>query len=141
MAVQLDVSHALLLGPGEGEAITDTAERELRILSDHDLLNLAWTRHVAGERGADPHVHKQHSDAFYVLEGQMTFGLGPELEKVVAPAGTLVLVPQGVIHSFDNASDAEVRFLNVHAPSGGFVHYLRGQTGFDSFDPPADGGR
>jgi len=139
--VQLDVSHALLLAPGQGEPITDTAERELRILSDHDLLNLTWTRHAAGERGAEPHVHLHHTDAFYVLAGEMTFRLGPELEPVVVRAGTLVLVPAGVVHAFDNDSSGEVRFLNVHAPSGGFVEYLRGRGSFDSQDPPQDGGR
>ena len=71
----------------------------------------------------------------------MTFGLGPELDRVVAPARTLVLVPPGVVHSFDNDSSAETRFLNVHAPSGGFVESLRGRSAFDSHDPPADGGR
>lgn len=119
----------------------DTAERELRILSDHDLLNVTWTRHAAGERGADPHVHEHHTDAFYVLAGEMTFGLGPDLERLVVPAGTLVVVPPGVVHSFDNDGPAETRFLNMHAPSGGFVEYLRGRGDFDSHDPPADGGR
>jgi quercetin dioxygenase-like cupin family protein len=140
--MQFDVSHARLLGPGEGEAIVDTSSRELRILSDHELLNLTWTRHVAGERGADPHVHRRHTDAFYVLAGEMTFRLGPDFEAVVGSAGTLVLIPPGVVHGFDNESSGEVRFLNIHAPSGGFVEYLRGRSeGFDSFDPPADGGR
>src|SRR6266545_110372 len=141
MAVQLDVRHALLLRPGEGEAITDTARRELRILSDHDLLNLTWTRHAAGERGAEPHIHKHHTDAFYVLEGEVTFGLGPERERVVAAAGTLVLVPACLIHSFDNDGPAEARFLNIHAPSGDFVKGLRSQGPWDTHDPPADGGR
>jgi mannose-6-phosphate isomerase-like protein (cupin superfamily) len=141
MAVQLDVAHALLLGAGEGEAITHTAERELRVFCDHDLLNLTWTRHAAGERGAEPHIHKHHTDAFFVLQGEVTFGLGPELQQVVAPAGTLVLVPAGVIHGFDNDGHTETRFLNIHAPGGGFVDYLRGHGPWDTYDPPADGGR
>ena len=139
--MELDVGQARLLAPGEGEAVSDTPERELRILSDHELLNLTWTRHVAGERGAEPHVHLHHTDAFYVLAGEVTFGLGPELEKLVAPAGTLVLVPPGVVHGFDNDGPAETRFLNIHAPSGGFAEHLRGRPGFDSHEPPEDGGR
>jgi mannose-6-phosphate isomerase-like protein (cupin superfamily) len=142
--MQLDVSHPMLLalGRGEGEAIVDTAQRELRILSDHDWLNMTWTRHAAGERGAEPHIHRRHTDAFYVLEGEMTVRLGPDLEEVVGSAGTLVVIPPGVVHGFDNESAGEVRFLNMHAPGGGFVEYLRKQReGFDSFDPPADGGR
>jgi quercetin dioxygenase-like cupin family protein len=140
--VELDVRHARLLAPGEGEAITDTADRELRILAEHDLLTLTWMRYAGGERGANPHVHRRHSDAFYVLDGEVTFRLGPELERVVAPVGTLVLVPPGVVHAFDNDGTAEARFLDLHAPNGGFAAYLRGDdSDFDSEDPPADGGR
>ena len=69
---------------GESEAITDTPRRELRVLSDHELLNLTWFRYAGGERGADPHIHEHHTDAFYVLSGEVTLGLGPELEEVVA---------------------------------------------------------
>src|SRR5205085_5097354 len=99
-------------------------------------------RYSPGERGPDPHIHKQHADAFYVLYGELTFQVGPDLKKVAAPAGTLVLIPQGVIHSFGNESDADARYLNLHAPSGGFADSLRGNSeGFDSHDLPADGGR
>jgi quercetin dioxygenase-like cupin family protein len=141
MAVQLDVRHALLLRPGEGEVITQKDERELRILCDHDLLNLTWTRYAAGQRGPDPHIHKLHADAFYVLDGEVTFDLGPEPKKVVAQAGTLFVVPAGVIHTFANEGPAEARFLNIHAPSGDFVKSLRGQGKSDTHDPPEDGGR
>jgi mannose-6-phosphate isomerase-like protein (cupin superfamily) len=128
-------------GQGEGEAITDKPNRELRILCEHDLLDITWTRHAPGERGAEPHVHREHTDAFYVLAGEVALGVGPKLEGVVASAGTLVVVPPGVVHSFDNDGPEETQFLNFHAPSAGFVHYLRTQEPFDSFDPPADGGR
>ena len=80
-----------------------------------------------------------HSDAFLVLEGELeiTFESGP----LRVSAGTLVLIPRGVVHSFGNASDATARFLNVHAPSCGFGDYLRGQNpGFDQHEPPPDGG-
>lgn len=142
MAVQLDVSQPLLLGPGEGETVTDRREREVRTLCDHELVDIAWSRYSPGERGPDPHVHWEHADAFYILDGEIVFDLGPKPEKVNAPAGTLVLVPQGVIHSFGNESDADARYLNIHAPSGGFADSLRGnREGFDSHDPPEDGGR
>jgi len=58
-----------------------------------------------------------------------------------ASAGTSVLVPPGLVHAFDNAGDAPARWLNFHAPSTGFIAYLRGEGSFDSHDPPADGGR
>jgi quercetin dioxygenase-like cupin family protein len=140
--VQLDVSQPVLLRPsaGEGETVVDTDRRTLRILFSHELLDVTWTRHEAGERGAEPHVHREHTDSFYVLEGELTFRLGPDLEQLTAPAGTFVAVPPNVVHGFDNDSSEPVRFLNFHAPSGGFADYLRGAGSFDSFDPPADGG-
>ena len=143
MAMELDVAQPVLLDPaaGEGETVVDQERRTLRILFSHELLDATWTRHEGGERGAEPHVHHEHTDAFYVLEGELTFRIGPDLERITAPAGTFVAVPPNVVHGFDNDSSERVCFLNFHAPSGGFADYLRGvNPGFDSFDPPEDGG-
>jgi mannose-6-phosphate isomerase-like protein (cupin superfamily) len=145
--VQLDVPQARLLAPGEGETISDRAERNVRILLDHDLADVTWTRYEPGELGPDPHIHEQHADAWYVLEGELTFGVGPGGENLhKAPAGTHVLVPAGVIHTFRNDADVTARFLNIHAPSMGFAESLRASRDgrdyeWDSFGPPEDGGR
>ena len=140
--MELDVAHLLAPGEREGEAISDTPTRELRILCEHEWLNVTWTRHAAGERGAEPHVHLHHVDAFYVLDGTMTLQVGPELGLVTAPAGTLVMVPPGVVHGFANDGPEEVRFLNYHAPGCRFADYLRGRIDdFDQHPPPAEGGR
>src|SRR5439155_4595149 len=61
-------------------------------------------------------------------------------------AGGFVAVPPYVAHSFVNASGADTRWLNFHAPDRGFADFLRtlraGSPGqWDSFDVPADGGR
>ena len=138
---------AVLRKPGEGETISDRAERNVRILLDHELADVTWTRYEPGERGPDPHIHKQHADAWYVLEGELTFGVGPAGEELRrAQAGTHVLVPAGVIHTFRNDSSATARFLNIHAPSMGFAESLRAsrdgrQYRWDTFDPPEDDGR
>jgi mannose-6-phosphate isomerase-like protein (cupin superfamily) len=135
----------ILLAPGEGEMISDRAERNVVIKCDHELVDVTWTRYESGERGPDPHIHKRHADAWYVLEGELTFGLGPGGEELrPATAGTLVLVPAGVIHTFRNNGPIAARFLNVHAPSMGFAESLRRRDEdfrWDSFDPPEDGGR
>ena len=141
--MELDVAQLVLLDPtaGEGETVVDEQRRTLRILFSHELLDVTWTRHEGGERGAEPHVHHEHTDAFYVLEGELTFRVGPDLERVSAPAGTFVAVPPNVVHGFDNDSSERACFLNLHAPSGGFADYLRGvNPAFDSFDPPDGGG-
>jgi quercetin dioxygenase-like cupin family protein len=87
-------------------------------------------------------VHHEHVDAFYIVEGELQFLVGPDVQPVRAPADTFVLVPPNVVHGFDNVSDSTARWLNFHAPSTGFIAYLKGEReGFDSFDPPSDGGR
>ena len=92
MAVELDVGHAVLLGPGEGETISDREARNVLILVDEPQLVMTWTRYEAGERGPDPHVHHEHADGFYIVEGEIEFRLGPGAEHVVqAPAGSVVI--------------------------------------------------
>jgi quercetin dioxygenase-like cupin family protein len=140
--MELDVTQPVLLVPGEGEAIGDSTNRRLEILVDHPRLVATWTSFKPRRDGASAHVHRAHCDLFYVLEGELTFLVGPERKERVLPAGTLALAPPLVVHGFRNGSDEELQYLNFHAPGGGFADYLRGVTpGFDSEDPPADGGR
>jgi quercetin dioxygenase-like cupin family protein len=142
MCVELDV-HPLLLRPGEGETTTDRPERTLRILAELEQLIVTWFRYEPGEHGPDPHIHRRHTDAFYVLQGEVEFGLGPNVTSVPAPAGSYAAAPPGLVHTFRNSSDATAVFLNVHAPSSGFGDVLRGggEEHFDQEDPPSDGGR
>jgi mannose-6-phosphate isomerase-like protein (cupin superfamily) len=132
--------------PGEGEVVGDSEERRVEILCDRDELHATWTRFGPYRDGADLHVHRQHTDLFYVLAGELTIMLGADGKESVAPAGSLVVAPPLVVHGFRNAGDAELRYLNFHAPGAGFADYLRGRrdgvdVAFDSEDPPADGGR
>jgi quercetin dioxygenase-like cupin family protein len=130
-----------VIGPREGEVIGDAPDRRVEILSDHDSLHATWSRFGPRRAGANLHVHYEHSDLFYVLEGELTVKLGPDGAENVAPAGTLVRIPPLVVHGFRNGSDAEVRYLNFHAPGQGFADYMRGLSDFDQDEPPADGGR
>jgi quercetin dioxygenase-like cupin family protein len=127
--------------PREGEVIGDAPDRRVELLSDVDPLHATWSRFGPRRDGADLHVHHKHSDLFYVLQGELTVKLGPDGDESVAPAGTLARVPPLVVHGFRNGSDAELRYLNFHAPGQGFADYMRGLSDFDQFDPPADGGR
>lgn len=141
--MELDDHRPLLLGPGEGETVTDRAERTLRILAELDQLIATWFRYEPGEVGPDPHIHLHHTDAFYVLEGQIELSLGPELQTVQATAGTLAAAPPTLVHTFRNASGSTAIFLNVHAPSMDFGDHIRGREDidFDQHEPPPDGGR
>jgi mannose-6-phosphate isomerase-like protein (cupin superfamily) len=147
--VGFDAAHVVFLRPGEGETIFDRPERTIRVLADRDELALTWFRYQPGEEGPEPHVHRRHTDAFYVLEGELELGLGPEVARRRATAGTVAAAPPNVVHTFRNASEGTVVFLNIHAPSMGFAEMLRAARDgreekaekFDQFAPPADGGR
>jgi mannose-6-phosphate isomerase-like protein (cupin superfamily) len=136
----------IVIPPREGEIIGDAPDRRVEMLSDDDSLHATWSRFGPHRAGANLHVHYHHADLFYVLAGELTVMLGPEGEETVVPPGTLVRIPPLVVHGFRNGSDAELRYLNFHAPGQGFAAYMRGNrdgrpVDFDQEDPPADGGR
>jgi mannose-6-phosphate isomerase-like protein (cupin superfamily) len=138
------MSELSVIPPGGGEIVGDSPDRRVEILSDHDVLHTTWSRFGPGRDGADLHVHRRHTDLFYVLAGELTVRLGVEGEEVAVPAGNLVRVPPMVVHGFRNAGDSELRYLNFHAPGVGFADYMRGirdgrRVGFDQEPPPADG--
>lgn len=140
------MSEPIVIPPGEGEIIGDSPDRRVEMLSDRDELHATWSRFGPGREGADLHIHHRHTDLFYVLEGELTVRLGAQDQQAVVPAGTVAQVPPLVVHGFRNASDADVKYLNFHAPGEGFADFMRGLrdgTGvdFDQDEPPADGAR
>src|SRR4029453_18410891 len=108
--MQLDDHRPLLLAPGEGEGVIDRPERTLRILVEVEELIVTCFRHEAGQKGHDPHIHEHQTDAFYVLEGEVEFTLGPELTTFTGSPGMFAAAPPKVVHPFRNASDATAIF-------------------------------
>lgn len=137
------MNQTILLRSGEGETVVDRAERTLRILVELEQVIVTWFRYEPGEKGPEPHIHRHHTDAFYVLEGELEFGLGPEVKPFRGSPGTFAAARPGVVHTFRNSSSDTAVFLNFHAPSMGFGDVIRGrgEENFDQHDPPADGGR
>ena len=56
-----------------GEPILRREKREISILVARKEVTITHARYAAGEQVAGPHVHHEHTDAFYVLEGELTF--------------------------------------------------------------------
>lgn len=128
------------LGVEEGETITDRAGRRVTLLGDTEEIAVTESIYGPGERGPDLHVHREHTDAWIVLEGALAFVLRDGL-SFEAGAGTVVVVPPNIAHGFSNEGEVTARFVNLHAPSCGFGEYLRGDNPeFDQRDPPPDGG-
>ena len=106
--------EVVVIPPGGGVKLGNV---EFLSLSEHSpRLNVSIFVIAPGRDGPEPHVHDAEDDAFFVLEGELTFVLGEE--ELPAPAGTYVLVPPGVRHTFRNRRDEPARVLNVHAPAG-----------------------
>jgi mannose-6-phosphate isomerase-like protein (cupin superfamily) len=122
----------------EPEVITDRPGRRVVLLADSEALAVTETVYGPGERGPDPHVHHHHADVFVVVEGEIELTAGDR--SLTVPAGSFVLVPAGVVHSFRNAGATDVRFFNLHVPGCGFGDYLRGRNpGFDQHAPAGVG--
>jgi mannose-6-phosphate isomerase-like protein (cupin superfamily) len=83
-----------------------------------------------------PFLHKHDFDeAFYVLEGELTFQLGEEFRS--ATPGDLVFAPADAVHTFANLSDAPARYLIVITP-GGFERYFERMAAKNAgVEPPA----
>jgi mannose-6-phosphate isomerase-like protein (cupin superfamily) len=108
------MARAVVIPPGEGVRFGNV---EFLGLSEHSpRVNVSVIAMAPNKDGPEAHVHADEDDAFYVLDGELTFLL--EEGEVAAPAGTFVLVPPGVHHTFRNALDRPTRVLNIHAPAG-----------------------
>ena len=86
----------------------------------------AWAllEYLAPPRFAGPplHWHKVTNEAFYVLEGVVTFRMGEEVFK--GEPGAMVYIPTGVLHTFSNQEEVPARFLTFLSP-GGFEEYFK----------------
>jgi len=106
--------HAVIVPPGGGVRFGNV---EFLGLSEHTpRVNVSVITMAPNREGPGSHVHQAEDDVFYVLDGELTFLLADG--DVAAPAGTFVLVPPGVEHTFANRTAEPVRVLNIHAPAG-----------------------
>jgi mannose-6-phosphate isomerase-like protein (cupin superfamily) len=105
---------AVVIPPGEGVRFGNV---EFLGLSEHSpRLNVSVITMAPNAHGPESHVHADEDDVFYILDGELTFLLGDG--EVAAPAGTFVLVPPGVEHTFLNPLEVPTRVLNIHTPAG-----------------------
>jgi mannose-6-phosphate isomerase-like protein (cupin superfamily) len=74
--------------------------------------------------GAAPplHIHHREDEAFYVLEGTVTYRCRDDVFTV--GAGSFVFLPRGVPHTF--RADTQVRMLTLLSPGGGEAFFVEG---------------
>ena len=106
----------VIVQPGEGHVLGNV--EFLARTVDTPRFNFSIIEIVAG-RELEAHVHDGEDDAFYIVEGELTFFFPDrDDEDVRAGPGAFVLVPPGVEHGFRNEGEGSVRMLNIHAPGG-----------------------
>ena len=114
--------EAFFAAPDGGERL-EREDRSFRLLGELPDLEVVESVFEPGWEGVDPHVHADHTDSFYVLEGEVEFLVNGEWRR--GGPGSFFSAPPGVEHAFRIAGEQPVRVLNVHAPNVGFVAGMR----------------
>ena len=88
---------------------------------------------VAPGEGPPLHTHAYEDETLYVIEGEVRFKLGDELQS--GDVGAFAYVPRGAPHTFQNVGDHPARIL-IHFTPSGMERFFEGFAALDA--PPAD---
>jgi uncharacterized cupin superfamily protein len=107
----------LILGPGEGthyEARGSEMTFKALASTTGGRFSLMERQLPPGGRMPPPHRHVANDEAYYVLDGEVTFLL--DGTERVESRDSWVLIPGGVAHTFGNRSSQTASLLVLHAP-------------------------
>jgi quercetin dioxygenase-like cupin family protein len=108
----VDNGPAVHLGQDDGEAFRlGPLEIVVKENGSGTRMNLAVAEFRGSTVRIPPHIHTEHDETIYVLEGQMGVKLGER--TVTATAGSSFTIPVNVPHAIWNESGVRVRFLNI----------------------------
>ncbi len=116
----------VLRGPGGDRTVPKVSAAETG-----DRFSLAHYE-VAPGAGPPLHVHEREDEAFWILEGEVTFHVGGEV--ITAPQGSLVYGPRGAPHCFKNRTGAPAKMLLLVTPAQNF------ETFYGLIGAPGPGG-
>ncbi|CAA9432974.1 MAG: hypothetical protein AVDCRST_MAG01-01-3048 [uncultured Rubrobacteraceae bacterium] len=120
------------VGPAEGRAIRMPRAQLVTRKVGSDQTGGAYSLFevtVGPGGGEGPHIQHREDECFYVLEGR--FGFVVEGEQIEVGPGSLVYVPKGVLHAFENASETTGRMLVSQTPGGAYERFI------EEVGPPA----
>ena len=123
-------------GPGEGPAFSAVGD-VYRFLATGEQTGGAYVlseARVLPGGGPPPHIHRREDEAFFILEGEITFMLGDK--KVVARPGSFIQGPRGIPHAFKNENAAPARMLILVTPPGFEQFMAEIAQPVPSFDSP-----
>jgi mannose-6-phosphate isomerase-like protein (cupin superfamily) len=111
----------VVVGPGDGESVWSLGGRftmKLDGAASDDRYSLV---EALAFRSTEPplHIHHREDEAWYVLDGEMTFHIGDAAHR--ATSGAFVFAPRGIAHTF--TVDIEPTRVLVLASPSGFEHF------------------
>jgi len=119
-------ARMVAVAPGEGPAVWFLQNRMvLKATAESTGGAFGLVESLIAPGAAPPmHIHYEEDEAFYVLEGELTFQCGDETAR--ATTGSFVFLPRGVPHGFVVESDTPVRMLTLLVPGGGERMFVEG---------------
>jgi quercetin dioxygenase-like cupin family protein len=114
---------AKFTAPGEGRSYDIVGDRCTfkAVSEDTDGAYALIEDWIPPEAGTPPHVHRREDESFYILEGELTFGVDDR--TITLRAGGFVYLPRGSRHWFKNTSHRPARAL-IRVTPGGFEKFL-----------------
>ncbi len=112
-------TEPVIVGPGEGATVEGPVGGPLTFKVRGDQTNgslAAFENVIPPGQGPPLHQHAHEDELWYVLEGALRFKLALEIHS--APAGSLVFVPRGTPHCFQNVGEGAARILVMFTPAG-----------------------
>jgi mannose-6-phosphate isomerase-like protein (cupin superfamily) len=107
----------IVIGPGDGQRI-QAGPLEMLVIEDgshtsgsHAVIEFT----LNGQFSPPPHVHRQHEEVIYILEGEMAWVVGDETFRL--GPGAAFVTPIGLPHTFRNAGTDRLRFLLTISPA------------------------
>ena len=107
-----------IVGPGHGHLLTARGNQlAFKAVAEQTGGDFSLMERTvpAGARMPPAHRHVNCSEAFFVLDGTITFLV--DGSTLSGGPGVFLLVPRGAGHTFGNTSDGPARLLVLHAPA------------------------
>ncbi|MEX0625007.1 MAG: cupin domain-containing protein [Chloroflexota bacterium] len=116
-------SSGYLIAPGEGDAVWTLGGRFATLMAGETSGgHAALIEAVVGRAGEPPlHIHHREHEAWFVLEGQLSFQVGDA--TLVVGAGSFAFAPMGIPHAF--TVDVEPTRVLLLAMPGGFERFAQ----------------
>ncbi len=118
-------------GAGESRGAPGGGRSVMKLLaSESGTIQVSEFEAIPGS-GPPLHVHSHEDEAFFILEGEITFFVsepgdrtGKTGKRVVAPAGALVFGARNSAHTFKNCSNKTAKMVLIVSPGSNFEAFF-----------------